>query len=69
MVLREGAWRTVRSFDNAHGPEEHHEHRYIGDEKQAPVVSRGLVNEAMHAAEIKLLNGWSDILDSWEKTR
>jgi hypothetical protein len=69
LVERDGVWHTVRTFDNAHAPEEHHEHRYIGGEKQTPAVTRGPVNEAMHAAEIKLLEGWSGIVRDWEATR
>lgn len=69
LVQRDGTWRTVRTFDNAHAPEEHHEHRYIGEEKQEPTVTYGPVNDAMHAAEIKLLEGWSDIVSEWENAR
>ncbi len=69
LVERNGTWHTVRTFDNTHVPEEHHEHRYVGSEKQAPVITHGPVNDAMHAVEIKLRRGWSDILRSWENTR
>ncbi len=69
LVERDGVWHTVRTFDNAHAPEEHHEHRYVRSEKQAPVVASGPVNEAMRAAEVKLLGGWGDIVRSWENTR
>lgn len=58
--------RTQRS--GAHGSTEHHEHRYVADEKQEPTVTHGAVNEAMHAAEVKLLDGWSDIVSEWEAT-
>lgn len=69
LVERDGKWHTVRTFDNAHALEEHHEHRYIGAEKQAPIITNGPVNNAMHAVEIKLLGNWGDIVHSWEKTR
>ena len=69
LVERDGVSHTVRTFDNAHAPEEHHEHRYVGLEKQAPIVTYGPVNEAMHAVEAKLRGGWSDIVRSWENTR
>jgi len=49
LVGRDGEWHTVRTFDNAHDPTEHHEHRYVGSEKQAPFVTHGPVNDAMHA--------------------
>jgi hypothetical protein len=47
----------MRTFDNAHAFEEHHEHRYVGAEKQDPIVRRGPINEAMNAAEVKLIGG------------
>lgn len=69
VVSREGRWHTVRTFDNAHGPEEHHEHHYVGAEKQPPTVTHGPVNEAMHAAIATLRRSWADIVRNWEKTR
>jgi hypothetical protein len=68
LVRRNGIWHTVRTFDNAHNPQEHHEHRYLGSEKQAPIVTYGAVNDAMYAAEAKIREGWSDIVRSWENT-
>lgn len=69
LLEREGVVHTIRTFDNAHGPTEHHEHRYVGAEKQEPIVTHGPINEAMHAAEVKLRRGWRDIVRSWERTR
>jgi hypothetical protein len=69
LTLRDGTWHTVRVFDNAHDPEEHHEHTYVGSEKQEPIITRGPVNEAMRTAEVKLLERWPDILSEWEATR
>jgi hypothetical protein len=69
LAERDGAWHTVRTFDNAHATDEHHEHRYLGSEKQSPIVAYGPPNGAMRAAEIKLLDSWRDIVRSWESTR
>jgi hypothetical protein len=69
LVERDGVWHTVRTFDNAHARTEHHEHRYVGAKKQDPIVRQGPVNEAMNAAEVKLIGGWGDIVRSWENTR
>jgi hypothetical protein len=68
LVERDGEWHMVRMFDNAHDPTEHHEHRYIGSAKQEPIITHGSVNDAMHAAEVKIKGGWSDIVRSWENT-
>jgi hypothetical protein len=69
LAFRDGGWRTVRTFDNAHAPDEHHEHRYRGAHKQPPIVTYGSVNVAMHAAEMKLRRSWPAIVQSWEETR
>lgn len=69
LVLRDGVWQAVRTFDNAHDPTEHHDHSYVGGEKLPPAITHGPVNEAMHAAEVKLLEGWSDIVSDWENAR
>lgn len=69
IVLCDGQWHTVRTFDNAHSPEEHHEHAYRGDDKQEPIVTHGPVNEAMAAVRRKIDAEWADIVSEWEQTR
>jgi hypothetical protein len=69
LVRHEGRWQTVRTFDNAHAPEEHHEHRYVGAEKQPPIVTYGPVNDAMHEALLTLRRSWPAIVRSWEGTK
>lgn len=66
-VWRRGVWQTIRAFANAHAPDEHHEHAYVGLSKCPPVISYGPVNEAMHAAEVKLRASWRDIVIEWER--
>jgi hypothetical protein len=68
VAHRDGQWWTVRTFDNSHGVEEHHEHRYLGNEKQPPTVIHGSVNEAMGNALEKLLNEWPALVEEWEQT-
>lgn len=41
VVEREASRHAVRTFDNAHGTEEHHEHAYRGAVKQPPIVTHG----------------------------
>ncbi len=67
MALRNGRWRTVRTYDNAHRVEEHHEHRYAGDTKLPPSITHGPVNKAMSAAESAILDGWRTMVDEWEQ--
>jgi hypothetical protein len=65
-VRRAGSWRTVHLYDNAHGVEEHHEHRYVGDVKQPPRIRRGPVNAAMAAAMQSLEAQWPELVRTWE---
>lgn len=77
LARRKGRWHTVRVFDNAHDPEEHHahdpeehhEHRYMGEEKQPPTVTRGPVSDAIRAAILACRASWADIVREWESTR
>ena len=68
LVLRDGNWHTVRTYDNAHAPE-HHEHRYAGDRKLEPAITEGTVNHAMSEAQRMILDGWREMVDDWEQTR
>lgn len=69
LVHRDGAWHTVRTFDNAHDVQEHHEHGYHGNTKQPPTITHGDVNTAMNNALVKLRTKWADIVAEWEVTR
>lgn len=68
-VWRHGHWQAVRTFDNAHAPTEHHEHLYLGTEKQPPTTTVRTPNEGMAAAIAKIKAEWPIIIDEWEKTR
>ncbi|HEX4306450.1 MAG TPA: hypothetical protein VHZ54_10455 [Solirubrobacterales bacterium] len=48
-VLEDGRWETIRLWDNAHDPDEHHEHVYRrADGKQpAVLIPHATVNAAM----------------------
>jgi hypothetical protein len=69
VVRRDGDWHAARTFDNAHDVEEHHEHSYIADTKQPPIVTNGSVNEAMSRALVQLHERWADIVAEWDQTR
>jgi hypothetical protein len=64
----DGADRTVRSYDNAHAVDEHHEHRYIRTEKQPPTITDGTVNDAMASALRRLRQHWRAYVDEWKGT-
>ncbi|MEX2023573.1 MAG: hypothetical protein WD993_00690 [Thermoleophilaceae bacterium] len=68
ITRHDGRDHAVRTFDNAHDVEEHHEHRYIGSEKQPPSIVRRSVNDAMKRAEEALLAHWRAYVDEWKQT-
>jgi hypothetical protein len=70
IARRDDQWHTVHMFDNAHGVTDHHEHRYIGANKQDPAITHhGSINDAMGAALVKLQEQWADIVGEWDRTR
>jgi hypothetical protein len=66
---RNGEWLTVCLFDNAHATEEHHEHHFRGGVKQAPIVTRGPVNDAIAEALLRLQMEYADIVRQWDQDR
>jgi hypothetical protein len=68
ITRHDGSDYAVRTFDNAHDVEEHHEHRYVGTDKQPPSIVRGSVNDAMKRAETALLSHWRAYVDEWRQT-
>lgn len=68
ITRHDGRDYAVRTFDNAHDVEEHHEHRYVGMDKQPPSIVRGSVNDAMKRAEAALLSHWRAYVDEWRQT-
>jgi hypothetical protein len=68
-LSEDGDWTTIRLWDNADDPDEHHEHVYRrASGKQPPTVLRhGSANEAMAAAIREAKLKATDIVQRWEK--
>jgi hypothetical protein len=64
----QGSEYAVVALDNAHNASEHHEHRYIGTEKQPPAIMSGRVNDVMHRAISRLRRDWRALVAEWEET-
>lgn len=65
VAFEDGAWQTIRVFDNHLGS--HHMHRYTrkgGKQPEAPFHS-GPTNEAIPAAIDHLKAHWEAIIESW----
>jgi hypothetical protein len=67
VTIHDGKEHAVRTYDNAHAVDEHHAHRYIGDQKQPPTVTAGDVNEAMTIAMADLLTNWRRYVEEWKR--
>jgi hypothetical protein len=69
-VREEGAWETVRLWDNADDVHEHHVHEYTRHEgKQRPTIrSFDSVNEAMAAAIAEARGNTAEIVRQWQES-
>ena len=65
-----GAWETVRLWDNADSPDEHHEHAHTRiDGKQVPaILDFGSVNDAMSAAIDKAKTEAAEMVRQWQRS-
>lgn len=68
--LEDGAWATVRLWDNADAVDEHHDHEYTRhDGKQPPTLRRfKSSNEAMAAAIRTAKTEASEIVRQWRES-
>lgn len=68
-ALVDGAWETVRLWDNVDNPDVHHEHAYLpGQGKQPPATLRFTSsNDAMSAAIRKARTECRTILRRWRE--
>jgi hypothetical protein len=69
-VKEEGAWQTVRLWDNADDVHEHHVHEYTRMEgKQEPVIREfNSINEAMAVAIFEARRRTKEIVRQWRKS-
>lgn len=69
VVLRvmQGRWRTVRSYDNVHGPHEMHRYNRDGTKHAGEECFSGAAEAAMNAALDALVANFEGIIQSWQK--
>jgi hypothetical protein len=69
-VKEEGAWQTVRLWDNADDVHEHHVHEYTRMKgKQEPVIREfNSINEAMAVATFEARRRTKEIVRQWRKS-
>jgi hypothetical protein len=68
-LLADGSWTTIRLWDNADDPDEHHEHAHTrAAGKEAPnVLAYDSANEAMAAAIRRAKLNATETVRRWEK--
>jgi hypothetical protein len=66
LALIDGAWETIRVYDNHLGT--HHMHRYTRKDGKRPETPfhQGSTNEAIPAAIAHLKAHWEAIIESWK---
>jgi hypothetical protein len=65
LALHEGAWHTVRVYDNAHGANEMHRYTVAGGKQPAEPVHAGEAGEAMRSARDEVLAGYEKMIEAW----
>lgn len=66
-VRHEGAARTVRVYDAAHGVSEMHRHTLTGGKEPAEVVHRGTLGEGLRAAIEACVHGYGEMIEGWRR--
>lgn len=65
VAQHEGAWHTIRVYDNAHGENEMHRHTLAGGKQPAEAFHAGGFGAAMRAARAEVLAGYEKMIESW----
>lgn len=61
----EGAWHTIRVYDNAHDKNEFHRHTLAGGKQEAEPFVPGDFGAAMRAARAEILGGYDTMIEAW----
>jgi hypothetical protein len=69
-VKEEGAWQTVRLWDNADDVHEHHVHEYtrMGGKQEPMIREFDSINEAMAVANFEARNRTEEIVRQWQRS-
>jgi len=65
IVEHDGAWHTVRVYDNAHGQNEMHRHTLGGGKQPARPFHEGDCGEAMRIARDEVLARYENMIEGW----
>lgn len=67
LAFHEGAWHTVRVYDNAHDRNEMHRHTFRGGKERAEVFHAGEFGEAMRSAREEVLGEYGTMVEAWRR--
>jgi len=65
VAQHQGAWHTIRVYDNAHGRNEVHRHTLAGGKQQAEPFLPGDFGQAMRVARGEVLAGYEKMVEAW----
>ncbi len=66
VARHQGAWHTIRVYDNAHGHNEMHRHTASAGKQAAEAFSKASeFGEAMRAARAEVLAGYEKMIEAW----
>ena len=66
VAQHQGAWHTIRVYDNAHGQNEVHRHTLAGGKQSAESFLPGDFGEAMRAAQAEVLARYDKMIEAWQ---
>jgi len=65
VARHQGAWYTIRVYDNAHGGNEVHRHTLAGGKQSAEPFLLGDFGQAMRGARAEVLAGYEKMVEAW----
>ena len=67
LLDEDGAWKTVRVYDGAHGQNEMHRHTRSGGKHAPTVFHAGTLGEGMRAAIDDCRHGYREMIEGWNR--
>jgi hypothetical protein len=65
VASKDGAWHTVRVYDNAHGRHDMHRHTISGGKQPAETFHYGTASEAFNEALAAVDAGYEEMIAGW----
>ncbi len=67
VSYHQGAWHTIRVYDNAHGRNEMHRHTLRGGKQPGEQFTASSYGEAMRSARMEILAEYEMMIEAWRR--